>query len=265
MSQADILKKILARKFEEIQQRNEVLPLKQLSAQVQALPPCRGFAQALRSKIEQGQAAVIAEIKKASPSKGILCKDFQPTRIAQQYEEAGAACLSVLTDEDFFQGSLDDLKAARAAVTLPVLRKDFIVDSYQVYEARIAQADCILLIVAALGDAQMMELCELAHFLGMDVLVEVHDELELQRALSLSTELIGINNRNLHTFETRLETTFDLLQHIPQNRLVVTESGIAERQQVEEMRQRGVHCFLVGESLVKASDPRDKFKELFFN
>lgn len=263
MSQADILKKILARKAQEIVERNEQLPLKQLSQQVESLGPCRGFVQQLKHKVGQGQAAVIAEIKKASPSKGVLCDHFDPATLARQYAEAGAACLSVLTDADFFQGSLQHLQAARAQVQLPVLRKDFIIDVYQVYEARQAQADCILLIAAALGDTQMQELCDLAFSLGMDVLVEVHNKIELERALLLPTPLIGINNRNLHTFETRLETTYDLLDSIPKDRIVVTESGIAQVEHVKEMRQHGVHCFLVGESLVKHSDPAEKFRQLF--
>ncbi|HWR87284.1 MAG TPA: indole-3-glycerol phosphate synthase TrpC, partial [Acidiferrobacterales bacterium] len=218
---------------------------------------------AIMRKLAQGQAAVIAEIKKASPSKGLLRADFRPADIAASYERAGAACLSVLTDVDFFQGADEYLQQARAACALPVLRKDFTIDPWQVYEARTLNADCILLIVAALGDAQLADLAGLAQHLGMDVLVEVHDAEELERALTLHTPLIGINNRNLRTFETRLETTLDLLNRMPADRIVVTESGIHAPADVVRMRASGVHVFLVGEAFMKAPEPGAKLAELF--
>ncbi len=260
---ADILQRILQRKIEEIVAASERLPLRQLQAQVVGAPLARGFVEALDKRITEGQAAVIAEIKKASPSRGILRDPFDPAAIACSYEKGGAACLSILTDEDFFQGSADYLRRAREVTTLPVLRKDFIIDAYQVYEARVMGADCILLIVAALGDAQMHELTELSHQLGMDVLIEVHDATELERALHLPVRLIGINNRNLRTFETRLATTFDLLSMIPDNRLVVTESGILAADDVAQMRSRQVHAFLVGEAFMKADEPGERLAELF--
>ena len=259
----DILQKILGRKAQEIAERSTALSIQQLSRQIVATPPTRDFIAAIEARINAGQSAVIAEIKKASPSKGVLRADFQAADIAVSYERGGAACLSVLTDRDFFQGADDYLRQARAACRLPVLRKDFIIDSYQVYESRVIGADCILLIVAALGDAQLLELSGLADHLDMDVLVEVHDAGELERALELNTRLIGINNRNLRTFETHLETTLDLLDRIPADRIVVTESGISGRADVALMRQHGVHAFLVGEAFMKASDPGAELAHLF--
>jgi indole-3-glycerol phosphate synthase len=234
-----------------------------LRKRVAAADAPRGFVDAIKARIKNGEAAVIAEIKKASPSKGLLRADFQPAAIAQSYAQAGATCLSVLTDEQFFQGHDDYLRQARAACPLPVLRKDFVIDPYQVLEARALGADCILLIAAALGDAQMRELADLTHDTGMDVLVEVHDASELQRALALDTILIGINNRDLRTFVTRLETTLDLLAQIPANRIVVSESGIRTRADVEHLRAGGVHAFLVGEAFMAAPDPGAKLQALF--
>ncbi|MCU7960357.1 MAG: indole-3-glycerol phosphate synthase TrpC [gamma proteobacterium symbiont of Bathyaustriella thionipta] len=259
----DILKKIVARKGEEIQQRQQQVAQQQLIELLPDASATRGFVQALRQKISAGQSAVIAEIKKASPSKGVLREDFQPAEIAQSYAAGGAACLSVLTDIDFFQGADSYLLQARKACELPVLRKDFVIDPYQVYEARLLGADCILLIVACLADEQLRTLSALAHELGMDVLIEVHDEAELQRALQVDTPMIGINNRNLRTFETRLQTTWELLQQIPSQRLVVTESGIHSRDDVAAMREHDVHAFLVGEAFMRAANPGEKLQQLF--
>ena len=264
MSQPDILQKILRRKVEEVVERSSTLSLRELAKQVEAVAPARGFVRAIEAKITQGHAAVIAEIKKASPSKGLLREDFHPADIAKSYEEGGAACLSVLTDADFFQGHEDYLKQARAACSLPVIRKDFIIDPYQVYEARAMGADCILLIVAALGDVMLLELSQLADQLGMDVLVEVHDAQELQRALSLPLKLIGINNRNLRSFDTSLQTTIDLLADIGDDRIVVTESGIHSVDDVKLMRDHNVNAFLVGEAFMRADDPGQQLKSLFF-
>jgi indole-3-glycerol phosphate synthase len=260
---SDILTTILRRKAEEVAERSAQVSMRALSQRAEGADPTRGFIAAIRQKLAQGQAAVIAEIKKASPSKGLLRADFRPSEIAASYERAGAACLSVLTDVDFFQGADEYLQQARAACALPVLRKDFTIDPWQVYEARTLNADCILLIVAALGDAQLADLAGLAQPLGMDVLVEVHDAEELERALTLHTPLIGINNRNLRTFETRLETTLDLLNRMPADCIVVTESGIHAPADVERMRASGVHAFLVGEAFMKAPDPGAKLAELF--
>jgi indole-3-glycerol phosphate synthase len=259
----DILKKIMRRKVEEIHQRASRLPLRQLAEGLDEAERPRGFVAALEAKIGAGQAGVIAEIKKASPSKGVLREDFRPAQIAASYERGGAACLSVLTDEDFFQGSDEYLRQARAACGLPVIRKDFIIDPYQVYEARRIGADCILLILACLGDAQFRELNDLAHQLGMDVLIEVHDAAELERALRVSNRLIGINNRNLRTFEVSLDTTIGLLARIPQDRLVVTESGIHTPDDVQLMRSHGVNAFLVGEAFMRVADPGARLAELF--
>ncbi len=263
MSQPDILKKILRRKVEEVFERSQQRPLRQLAAEVEQAPRPRGFVQAIENRLREGRSAVIAEIKKASPSKGVIREDFRPAEIAASYEKGGAACLSVLTDADFFQGSSAYLEQARAACTLPVLRKDFIIDPYQVYEARLMGADCILLIAAALGDMMMMELAQLAHQLGMDVLVEVHDGDELRRALTLPVTLIGINNRNLRTFDVSLQITLDLLDRIPDDRIVVTESGIHQREDVELMRRHKVETFLVGEAFMRAPDPGEALKALF--
>lgn len=259
----DILKKIVRRKLEEIEERLIQRPLDRLQAELIEASPPRGFADAIAAKIEAGQAGVIAEIKRASPSKGVLREVFKPAEIARSYAEGGAACLSVLTDIDFFQGSDAYLRQARAACELPVIRKDFIIDPYQVYEARAMGADCILLIVACLEDRQLCELNELAHHLGMDVLIEVHDGEELARALHVENRLIGINNRNLRTFEVSLETTLGLLPRIPRERIVVTESGILSRDDVALMRKNRVDAFLVGEAFMRAEDPGARLAELF--
>jgi indole-3-glycerol phosphate synthase len=259
----DILRKILTRKAEEITERARRTPLAELKKQLAQAPTPRGFLKAIRSRVATGQAAVIAEIKKASPSKGLLRADFRPAEIAKSYERHGATCLSVLTDVDFFQGSDEHLKQARAACALPVLRKDFTMDAYQVCEARVLGADAILLIVAALDDMPLRELAALAAQLGMDVLVEVHDAGELERALALPVPLIGINNRDLRTFHTSLETTLDLLGKIPSDRVVVTESGIHAPADVARLRAHGVSVFLVGEAFMKADDPGEKLQELF--
>lgn len=259
----DILQKILARKSEEVAARLASVPLSEIRRQAASAYATRGFVAALERRIKTGRAGVIAEIKKASPSKGVLREHFDPQAIAKSYAAGGAACLSVLTDVDFFQGADAYLQQARAACALPVLRKDFMIDPYQVYEARALGADCILLIVAALGDAMLMELVGLADQLGMDVLVEVHDREELDRALHLPCRMIGINNRSLRTFETRLETTLDLLKQIPDNRLVVTESGIHTKDDVALMRKHNVNAFLVGEAFMKADDPGQRLAELF--
>ena len=259
-----ILRKILARKAEEIAERRAANSLASLEQRMQEQTAPRGFSAALQQRAGAGEPAVIAEVKKASPSKGVIREDFQPAQIASSYSDGGATCLSVLTDQDFFQGSDAYLQEARAACDLPVLRKDFTIDSYQVVEARAIGADAILLIVAALEDSQMHELAQTADEVGVDVLVEVHDRAELERGLELSTPLIGINNRDLHTFATRLETTLDLLSHIPADRLVVTESGIHTPQDVALMRAANVQSFLVGEAFMRAEEPGRKLRELFF-
>jgi indole-3-glycerol phosphate synthase len=259
----DILKKILARKAEEVDERNRQCSLKELVERVGAAAPVRGFLAAMHSTIAAGRPAVIAEVKKASPSRGVLRENFDPAQIAASYERGGATCLSVLTDADFFKGDDVYLGEARTACALPVLRKDFIIDPYQVYEARAIGADCILLIVAALGDAMLLELMQLAGNLGMDVLMEVHDREELDRALQTDAPLIGINNRDLRSFETRLDVTLGLLDLIPDERLVVTESGIHTVDDVSLMRARGVNAFLVGEAFMKAPEPGEKLRELF--
>jgi len=260
---SDILNKILAVKEAEIAAAKKLEPFEAMRAAAEFAPPPRDFVAALQAKIAAGQAAVIAEIKKASPSKGVLRADFRPDEIAASYAQHGAACLSVLTDKDFFQGSPDYLRAARDACDLPVLRKDFMIDAYQVYEARAMGADCILLIVSALSLAQMQELEALALSLGMAVLVESHDGTELDAALHLKTPLIGINNRNLRTFETKLETTLDLLPRIPGERMVITESGILTPEDVARMQQNNVHAFLVGEAFMRAADPGAELARLF--
>ncbi len=260
----DILKKIIHRKVEEVRARSARRPLPELRAALADADPPRGFAAALAARVDAGQPAVIAEIKKASPSKGVIRADFRPAEIAASYARGGAACLSVLTDMDFFQGSDAYLQQARAACTLPVIRKDFIIDPYQVHEARVLGADCILLIAACLDDAQLSELNALAQSLGMDVLIEVHDAPELARALALPGRLIGINNRNLRTFEVTLETTLGLLGAIPAERLLVTESGILGTDDVARMRAHGVNAFLVGEAFMRAEDPGAELARLFF-
>ncbi len=259
----DILKKILERKTGELMERSQRLPIRQLSEQASVSPPPRGFAAALESRVESGETAVIAEIKKASPSRGVLRDNFDPAGIAADYAAHGATCLSVLTDRDFFQGSGDYLSQARQACELPILCKDFIIDPYQIYEAKLWGADCILLIVAAMGDAQLQDLAGLATHLDMDVLVEVHDRDELERALHLPVSLVGINNRDLRTFETRLDTTLDLLDQVPADRTVVSESGILARQDVDRLREAGVRAFLVGEAFMRADSPGAALRELF--
>jgi indole-3-glycerol phosphate synthase len=259
----DVLKKILSRKAEEIADACDRESLKALSHRAADASAPRGFTQSLKNSIGEGRAAVIAEIKKASPSKGILRENFDPAAIARSYSEGGASCLSVLTDRDFFMGSEENLRRARDACDLPVIRKDFIIDPYQVYEARAMGADCILLIVSALGDAQMADLYGLAGHLDMDVLIEVHDQQELERAMQLAPPLIGINNRNLRTFEVSLNTTLDMLDNIPDGCLTVTESGILAPADVALMRQNNVNAFLVGEAFMRADSPGDKLRELF--
>jgi indole-3-glycerol phosphate synthase len=261
---SDILNKILATKKEEVTAAQARLPLVEVAAQAKDQPPARDFVGAIRSRIAAGQPAVIAEIKKASPSKGVLREDFRPAEIAASYEKGGAACLSVLTDKQYFQGSPDYLKQARAACKLPVLRKDFMIDSYQVYEARVMGADCILLIVAALSLAQMQELEALANELGMAVLVESHDGAELEIALQLKTPLQGINNRNLKTFDVSLDTTLNLLPMLNKAECItVTESGILTPRDVAFMRQNGVNAFLVGEAFMRADNPGVELNRLF--
>ncbi len=259
----DILKKIISRKIEEITERKQNCSLPEMRQRAVAADGVRGFADAIKAKIATGNSAVIAEIKKASPSKGVMRENFHPADIAASYEKAGAACISVLTDKDFFQGSEEYLQQARAACSLPVIRKDFIIDPYQVYESRAMGADCILLIVAALNDVQLTELSSLAQELNMDVLVEVHDADELERAMSLKLPLIGINNRNLRTFEVSLQNTLDLLKQIPGDRIVVTESAIHKKEDVALMRENAVNAFLVGEAFMRAEDPGVALVELF--
>jgi indole-3-glycerol phosphate synthase len=259
----DILKKIVARKHEEIAARAAAVSLSELEARSADADAPRGFVASMQARIAAGDAAVIAEIKKASPSKGVLREDFRPADIARSYAAGGAACLSVLTDVDFFQGSDAYLQQARAACDLPVIRKDFIVDPYQVVEARAIGADCILLIAACLDDAQLRALNDQAHALGMDVLIEVHDEHELARVLRTGNRLVGINNRNLRTFDVSLQTTLSLLSQVPTGRLVVTESGILEPADVGLMREHGVHAFLVGEAFMRAAEPGEKLRQLF--
>ena len=262
-STADILKKILHRKRQEITERMQHISLEDIRGQAASAAPARGFYRAIISSLEQDRAAVIAEIKRASPSKGFIRKDFDPAAIARSYQDGGATCLSVLTDMDFFQGSDDHLQLARGATELPVLRKDFMIDPYQIYESRVIGADCILLIVSALDDDTLQNLTGLSLELGMDVLVEVHDREELERGLMLRTPLIGINNRDLHTFKTDLDTTINLLTDVFPDRTVVTESGIHSRSDVAMMRKHNVNTFLVGEAFMTADDPGMKLRELF--
>ena len=263
MNTPDVLKKILAAKADEVAAARRAKPLPELRREAEAMPSARGFAAALAARVGAGQAAVIAEIKRASPSKGLLRADFDPPAIARSYLAGGAACLSVLTDAPFFQGSLDDLRAVRAAVDLPLLRKDFLLDAYQIYEARTAGADCILLIVAALDDARLRDFAALARELGLDMLVEVHDEAELDRAAALEPALLGVNNRNLHTFETTLDTTVRLARRAPAGCLLVAESGIHSRDDVALIRAADVHAFLVGEAFMRAEDPGVELARLF--
>jgi indole-3-glycerol phosphate synthase len=259
----DILQRILTRKTEEVAERSARLPLAELASRVADLPETRGFAAAIEGKIDAGLSAVIAEVKRASPSKGVIRPDFHPAAIARSYELGGAACLSVLTDKDFFQGSEDFLQQAREACSLPVLRKDFVIDPYQVYEARVIGADCILLIVAALADSALLELSLLAAELDLDVLCEVHDAEELERALALPVPLIGVNNRNLRTFHTSLDTSLELQQLMEYDRILVSESGIHTPDDVATLRDAGINAFLVGEAFMRADDPGAELKRLF--
>jgi indole-3-glycerol phosphate synthase len=260
-----ILEKILARKVAEVAERRISLSLSELEQMASVADAPRGFAAALQERVARKEAAVIAEIKKASPSKGVLREDFNPAELAKSYQRGGAACLSVLTDIDFFQGADSYLQQARAACSLPVIRKDFMIDPYQIVEARALGADCVLLIVSALNDTQMAELASVAKDVGLDVLVEVHDGDELERALkTLDTPLIGINNRNLHNFAVSLDVTLDLLPRVPRDRLVITESGILNRADVELMQISDVHAFLVGEVFMRAQDPGAELQRLFF-
>jgi len=263
-----VLKKIVKRKIEEIDERSSETSLADLEKVIRDVKDAdqqpRGFTRAMQKSIEQGHPAVIAEVKKRSPSKGLLRDPFLPAQIAKSYQLGGATCMSVLTDADFFAGSESYLIEARAACSLPVIRKDFIIDPYQVFEARAIGADCILLIVSCLQDKQMQELNNLAHRLGMDVLVEVHGGDELEQALSLDNKLLGINNRNLHTFEEGLENTFDLLPFIPKDKVIITESSIHTRDDVSAMRAKQVNGFLVGEAFMRAPEPGEKLRELFF-
>lgn len=258
-----ILKKILHRKAVEVRERKANIDFDRLQTKIQQQSLSRGFINALKEKIEQGQSGIIAEVKKASPSKGVICENFHPAQIAKAYEAGGAACLSVLTDIDFFQGSDEHLKAARAATTLPVLRKDFVIDRYQIHEARAIGADCILLIAAALEAEVLTALYQEAVDLGMDVLIEVHNKKELESVLPLKSSMIGINNRDLHTFETTLQTTLDLLGMIPDGCVVVTESGILKKEDVTLMKDHDVNAFLVGEAFMKTPEPGEELKRLF--
>ncbi|MDQ3617614.1 MAG: indole-3-glycerol phosphate synthase TrpC [Pseudomonadota bacterium] len=260
---SDILDTILARKAEEIEQRSRMHSLDSVRARAASQPPTRGFVDAIQRRLAAGEAAVIAEIKKASPSKGLIRAEFDPAQIARSYQAGGAACLSVLTDVDFFQGSNRYLGEARGACTLPVLRKDFTIDPYQVHEARMIGADAILLIVAALEDGPLVEMANLANELGMDVLVEVHDIDELERALQTDCQLIGVNNRNLRTFEVSLDTSIELKSAVPRDRTLVTESGIASREDVARLRGAGIDAFLIGESFMRERDPGAALQRLF--
>lgn len=265
MSIPTVLEKILARKAEEVAARRAVVSLAEVEREARAADAPRGFAAALIEQARSKEPAVIAEIKKASPSKGVLRENFVPAEIARSYQEGGATCLSILTDIDFFQGADRYLQEARSACSLPVIRKDFMIDPYQIVESRALGADCVLLIVSALSDAQMAELAATARAFDLDVLVEVHDGDELERALNvLDTPLVGVNNRNLHTFEVNLETTLDLLPRIPRDRLVVTESGILNRADVELMEISEVYAFLVGEAFMRADNPGGELERLFF-
>ncbi len=260
----DILKKILKTKVEEVEKRKLNTPLSTLQEIASSMEAPRGFYRTLKAHADAGKPAIIAEIKKASPSQGVIRKDFRPVEIALDYAMNGAACLSILTDKEYFQGSEVYLQMARERCPLPVLRKDFMIDPYQIHEARALGADCILLIVAALEDKQMQVLAETSKQLGMDILVEVHDTEEMERALKLETNLLGINNRNLRTFETSLQTTLDLKEMVPEDRLMVTESGIHTQNDVKLMIDNGIYTFLVGETFMRADHPGQKMRELFF-
>lgn len=261
---SDILNKILRDKSIEVVNRAQQCSLRELSKKVEHLPPTRGFTRAIQEDLSQGRSGVIAEIKKASPSKGVIREDFDPAEIARSYAENGASCLSVLTDEHYFQGHAEYLKQARSACGLPVLRKDFVIDPYQVYEAREMGADAILLIVAALGDPMMIDLEQTAMALNLDVLVEVHNEAEMERALRLQTPLLGINNRDLRTFETSLDTTLSMLSMIPDDKIVISESGIHSVEDIALLRANQVNCFLIGEAFMRADDPGAALAELVY-
>jgi indole-3-glycerol phosphate synthase len=260
---SDILNSIIATKYTEVKWAKRTTPLTQLKRAIDQQTPCRGFAQAILSNVAKKQSAVIAEIKKASPSKGVIRDPFYPAEIARSYAQGGASCLSVLTDTQYFQGCSEYLEQARAACELPVLRKDFMIDEYQIYEARAMGADAILLIAAVLDLAKMQALEASAHALGMDVLVEVHNAAELSAALQLKTPLLGINNRNLKTFEVTLQNTFDLLSSVPADKCIITESGILTAIDVQAMKRYNVHAFLVGEAFMRAVDPGQALKEMF--
>lgn len=263
MPEHDVLKEILAHKAREVAANEARLPLAEVKARAASAPPPRGFVAAIARRIAAGRPAVIAEIKKASPSRGVIRADYEPASLARGYAEAGATCLSVLTDRRFFQGADGDLREARIACALPVLRKDFMIEPYQIYESRMTGADCVLLIVGGLSDARLAELAGLARALDMDVLPEVHDREELERALMLRTPLIGINNRDLRTFETDLQTTLNLLVDVFPDRTVVTESGIRTPEDVARLRRHGVNAFLVGEAFMASPDPGTRLRELF--
>lgn len=260
----DILKKILETKVTEVAARKQKMSVENLQEVISDVEAPRGFAAAIQGKVQSKQPAIIAEIKKASPSKGVIREDFQPVTIGQDYAMNGATCLSVLTDKQYFQGAEVYLQMVRQSCPVPVLRKDFMIDPYQVYEARALGADCILLIVAALSDGQMQELAEVTQKLGMDILVEVHDANELERALPLDTKLIGVNNRDLHSFETSLHTTLELQKLIPEDRVIVTESGIHTKADVQLMLDNEIYSFLIGEAFMRADSPGQKMRELFF-
>lgn len=262
-SGSDVLDKIMLHKAAEVDFQRTQLTLSEVKARALDTADSRGFVDKLKSSAEQGRSAVIAEVKKASPSKGIIREDFHPARIAESYQHHGASCLSVLTDEEFFQGSIEAFTTARQACTIPMLRKDFMLDEYQVFEAKMIGADCILLIAACLEDGLMQDLAGQSMELGMDVLIEVHNEPELQRGLKLNQPIIGINNRNLRNFDTSLSTTLDLLPLIDKDTMVITESGIHSRDDVAQMRAHGVSGFLVGEAFMRAPDPGEKLAELF--
>lgn len=261
---SDILDTILATKVEEVTARKRARSVESVRAEAESMPSARGFVHHLQAQAALEQPGVIAEIKKASPSKGVIREHFDPPAIAQSYANAGATCLSVLTDEHYFQGSDEYLTAVAQTVSLPVLRKDFVIDEYQIYEARTLGADCILLIVSALDVMQLTVLHQVARSVGLDVLIEVHDKAELESALAQKPSLVGVNNRNLKTFETTLDTTIELLPDIPDEVTVVTESGIATRSDVDRMRHEGVHCFLVGEAFMRVPDPGSELRALFF-
>ena len=261
----DILKKILDYKIEYIEHTKRKISLKELKHRSEDCPPTRGFTNNLISSINNNSPGIIAEIKKASPSQGVICENFKPDGIAKSYEAAGASCLSVLTDVEFFKGSDEHLKQAHDACKLPILRKDFMIDVYQVHEAKVIGADCILIIISALSDMQAQEIVGVANEIGLDILVEVHDREELERGMMLRTPLIGINNRNLHTFETSLDTTLNLLTDVFQDRTIVTESGIHSREDIELMQKNNVNAFLIGEAFMKTEDPGEELKRLFFN